>query len=58
MINKVCLTTNKNNPCADLLDDGTTILQDDTNFKLSYFKRYINVNTFNYQFLSINLAAY
>ena len=36
---------------------GATILQDDTNFKLSYFKRYINVNTYNYQLLSINIGC-
>ena len=38
---------------------GATILQDDTNSKLSYFKRYINVNTYNYQLLvmSINISG-
>ena len=36
---------------------GATILKDDTNFKLSYFKRYINVNTYNYHLLSINFSG-
>ena len=36
---------------------GATILQDDTNFKFSYFKRYINVNTYNYHLLSINFSG-
>ena len=36
---------------------GATILEDDTNFKLSCFKRYINVNTFNHHLLSINFSG-
>ena len=36
---------------------GATILEDDTYFKLSCFKRCTNVNTVNYHLFSINFSG-